>query len=141
MKPAIRTQIDDLAELVSIETGTDCSNLPDLTRQEFKDETDVNKTIARFGGNTPLRQPTYGTMDYDIDLQQSLTAINKAQAACKKLPEPLRTKYYHWELLLEGMRNGQLKEDLDAHLAYEKEKNDLTNKTKEVIVPITPIKE
>lgn len=120
MKPAIRTQIDDLAEEYSQATAIDCSNLPDKTRQEFKDETDVNQILARFGVNTPMRQPIYGAVDYDMDLQQSLAAIKTAQQTADNLPKQLRDKYYHWEMLLEGMRSGQFKTDLDAYLADQK---------------------
>lgn len=138
MKPAPRTQVDDLAEEYSLLTQLDCSDFPDQTRQEFKQETNVNYILSRFGVNTPLRETAYGEIDYNMDLQQSLTAINEAQQAVRKLPEPLRDKYYHWELLLEGMRSGQLKADLDAHLA---EQTALTNTNTEVIIPITPTQE
>lgn len=141
MKPALRTQVDDLAEIYSLETNIDCSNLPDLTRQEFKDETDVNKTIARFrGGDQPMRQVQYGEMDYDMDLQQSLAAINAAQAAARKLPKPLRDKYYQWETLMGGMRSGEFKKDLDTYLADEQKKKDLT-KEKEPTIVKEPSKE
>lgn len=133
MKPAIRTQTDELQDSYSLLTALDCSNLPDMTRQEFKDETDVNKILARFGVNTPMRQPIYGAVDYDMDLQQSLAAIKTAQQTADKLPKQLRDKYYHWEMLLEGMRSGQFKTDLDAYLAEEKAKKDLTE-TKEPVI-------
>lgn len=114
--PAMRTQVDGLAEVVSLETAIDCSTMPDLARQEFKDETDVNKVLARYGVNTPLRQPEYSTVDYDMDLQQALAAIETAQEALRKLPPQLRQKYPTWETLLAGLYQGTFKTDLDAQL-------------------------
>lgn len=134
MKPAIRTQIDDLAETVSIETGTDCSDLPDLARQEFKDESDPNLILQKFGVPAQMNKPYYTSIDYDSDLQQSLIAIDTAQAAIRKLPEPLRKKYYHWEILLQGLYSGQFKNDLDEYKQKENAQKDFTNKEEPVIL-------
>lgn len=116
MKPALRTQVDDLAEEYSRLIQIDCSDMPDMTRQEFKQETDINYLISRFGANTPLRQPIYGEIDYDMDLQRALTALSDAKQAIRKLPEPIRTKYAHLHRFIQGIESGELKDDLDKHV-------------------------
>lgn len=115
MQPPIRKQTDDLQEQYSQMTAIDCSDLPDLTRQEFRDETDVNKILARYGVNAPMRQPEYSEVDYSMDLQQSLQAIKEAEDAVSKLPPSLRVKYFTWERLLDGAYNGEFKTDLATY--------------------------
>lgn len=141
MKPPIRTQSDDLQEEYSLMTALDCSTMPDLTRQEFRDETDVNHILNRYGAKAPMTPAIYAEVDYDMDLQQSLTAINTAQEAVRKLPQPLREKYYHWEMLLEGMRSGTFKTDFDAYNAEEQAKKDLTAKGPPATIQADPNKE
>lgn len=109
-----RTQVDGLNELYSQDTGLDCSDLPDLARQEFKDETDVNIVLAKFGVGS-MRQPEYGAVDYNMDLQIALESIREAERAIEKLPPELRTKYSTWERLLDGAYNGELKTDLGTY--------------------------
>lgn len=112
----IRTQIDGLNELVSIDTGLDCSDKPDVTRQEFKAETDVNNILARYGvEGIAKREPIYSEIDYNMDLQSSLEAIREAEAAIAKLPADLYVKYPTWEQLLSGAFNGSFKADLTAY--------------------------
>lgn len=120
MAIAIRTQVDELNEQYSYLTALDCSNLPDMTRQEFKDESDVNKVLARYGVNTPMREPTYMSVDYNQDLQQALDAISTAQEAIRQLPDPLRAKYGSWDRLMTGLYDGTFKTDLAAQIAKDK---------------------
>lgn len=115
MQPAIRTQVDGLNEEYSLQTALDCSNLPDMARQEFKDETDVNKVLARYGIDGLPRKPEYSAVDYDMDLQQSIEAIKEAERAIAKLPTPLREKYGTWERLFAGAYNGGVAADLKAY--------------------------
>jgi hypothetical protein len=122
MQPAIRTQVDGLNEEYSLLTGLDCSNLPDMARQEFKAETDVNIILGRYGIDGIQRPTQYAQVDYDMDLQQSLESIREAERAVMKLPPELREKYRTWEGLLDGVYNGQLKTDLATyHAAKEAE--------------------
>lgn len=117
MKPAIRTQVDELFDTYSLATAIDTQNLPDMTRQEFKDDTDVNKILQRYGVDGLPRKPEYSAVDYDLDLQTALNSIREAERALAKLPEELREKYSAWERLLAGAYSGQLKTDLDAYQA------------------------
>lgn len=120
--PAIRTQIDQLDLEYSIMTALDCSDLPDMARQEFKDETDVNKILQRYGIDGMLRKPEYGEVDYNMDLQQSIDAIRDAERAIAKLPPELREKYGTWEKLFAGAYNGGVQTDLVAY--FEKQQSD-----------------
>lgn len=115
--PAIRTQIDELNEEYSWETATDCSSLPDMARQEFKDEADVNKVLARYGVDGLQRPVEYSAVDYDVDLQQSIQAIRDAERAIAKLPPELQAKYNTWERLMGGAYSGDFKRDLDSYEA------------------------
>lgn len=110
---AIRTQADDLGPEMSIETGLDCSNDPQLTRQEFKDEADVNKLLLRYGVGLPVRTPEWGvTTDFDIDLQIALSAIHEAKQAHRDLPDNLKAKYPTWKKLLNALDRGELQLNL-----------------------------
>lgn len=115
--PAIRTQIDGLNEMYSYETALDCSDKPDLARQEFKDETDVNKVLARYGIDGMQRPVEYQQVDYDADLQQMLASIQEAERAISKLPAEIYSKYPTWEQILDGAFNGTFKADITAYYA------------------------
>lgn len=117
--PAIRTQVDGLDEEYSIETALDCSDMPDTTRQEFKDETDVNKILGRYGVNAPMRPVQYGESNFDLDLQTALQAIYTAQDAVRNLPPDLAAKYPTWTSFMEAAYSGKLRQDLDARSATE----------------------
>lgn len=133
----IRTQADGLNELYSMEVAIDCSVEPDLTRQEFKDETDVNKILARYGVEAQMRgQPQYSEIDYDMDLQQSLESIREAQRAIGKLPEELRQKYSTWERLLDGAYNGEFKADLATY--HETKKMEAEAAAKDALAAANP---
>lgn len=119
---AIRTQIDGLNEEYSFSTGLDCSVLPDMTRQEFKAETDVNQILARYGVDGIQRRPEYAEVDYNMDLQQALDSITQTERALAKLPPELLEKYGTWERMLAGAYNGSVKADLVAY--YEKQASD-----------------
>lgn len=116
-QPAIRTQIDGLDEEYSLETALDCSDRPDMTRQEFKDETDVNKILARYGVDGLPRKPEYSFVDYDTDLQSALESIREAERAIEKLPPELQAKYTTWERLMAGAYSGAFRTDLEAYQA------------------------
>lgn len=110
-KPVPRTQVDDLQDLYSDEaqlhTGTDS-----LTRQEFKDEADINKLLSRFGIGAPARPLTWGEIDYDTQLQEALHAIAAAREAHANLPAEAIAKYPNWVSLLQAIETGQLEIDL-----------------------------
>lgn len=107
-KPVTRRQgVDDSAVYTAV-TAIDCSNDIDRARQEFKADQDINTMMAKFGmmsGQTS--RPIYGETNYDLDLQNALTAIRDVKAAHGTLPEDVREKYPTWQLLLEAIENGE----------------------------------
>lgn len=87
----------------------------DMARQEFKAEADINNILKRYGVNgsaLPIRPVVYQEVDYTIDLQQAMGAIETAQDMYRKLPPSLREKYPTWQSILNGIHNGSLKIDL-----------------------------
>lgn len=111
MKPAKRTQVDDLGDEYSLETALSTSELPDLARQEYKDESDINKLLYRYGVGLVAgqRQPQWGQeVDYDLDLQTALTAVADAKRAHAGLPDNLKARYATWRELLNALESGQL---------------------------------
>lgn len=112
MKPAKRTQVDSLGDFYSAFTVIDSSTKPDMTRQEYKDETDTNKLLYRYGvGLVPGRaQPTWGQeVDFDLDLQTALGAVADAKRAWGDLPPNLKAAYPSWQQLLNALESGQLR--------------------------------
>lgn len=115
MVPAERTQVDGLEDEYSLLTGTD-TGTDTATRQEMKDESDINILLARFGVNTPIRGGLdYGAeIDYNMDLQQALGAIESARRANTAVPEELREKYPTWREVLNGAETGEYQKDLQT---------------------------
>lgn len=106
-KPAERQQHDGYQDVYSAAAAINCSTQPDPTRQEFKQETDVNFILNRFG--IPIANGTFGReIDYTIDLQNALAAIAEARQSHRRLPPDLRTRYPTWQSLLNALDSGDL---------------------------------
>lgn len=104
----IRSQADDLGDSVSLETGVSFTGETIITRQEFKEEADINILLHRFGVDQPTRNPTWGaTIDNSIDLQSALTAVNAAKNANFNVPEELRSTYPDWKAVLSATESGE----------------------------------
>lgn len=114
MHPPIRQQSDIInQDTYSLAAGTDCSDMPDMTRQEFAQEADINYILGRFGiGDAPTRQPVYGDQDFDLDLHAGMIAIGEAQRAFVQLPPELHDKYRDTKGMLDAMNSGELARDL-----------------------------
>lgn len=114
MHPAtksIASAIADFREEVSI----DFTNAGDATRQEFKQEADINWILTRFavsGVTPPQRTPVYGDRDFDIDLHTGYIAMGDAQRAFNRLPPLLREEYKSYLGLLDAVHNGTFKDAL-----------------------------
>lgn len=80
----------------------------DHTRQEFKDESDINYMLSKFGVTQPRNAPMYGTWDDSIDLQNALAAVEEARVGYRTLPEELRKKFGSMEELLSAVNRGDL---------------------------------
>lgn len=83
----------------------------DPTRQEFKDEVDVNNILARHGVlQLTNKMPIIGAeIDYSIDLQMGLEMVDSIQAAWQQLDPGIRQKYPSYQELLWAMERGDIK--------------------------------
>lgn len=80
----------------------------DRARQEFKDETDVNVILRRFGaGGFEVRPVQYGIQETDLELQTVYAAAAVAEDGWLKLPEHVRKRYSGWPELLSAVEAGQ----------------------------------
>lgn len=107
MHPATRKQTDN-HDKASRDSGISFVGTEDRTRQEFRDEADLNILLKRFGVGNNQRPLTFGEVDYTIDFQQALSAINDARDAWRKLPPAVRDRYPTWRDLLNATESGSL---------------------------------
>lgn len=109
---AIRTQVDGLnnyySDLSGIDTGPDTP-----TRQEFKDEADINYILRNYGA-LPTQKTDWGAHDYTLDLQQAIHAMEEASAAATMVPDELKSKYPTLMHVMNGTQNGEYEKDLYA---------------------------
>lgn len=102
---------------------------PSATRQEFKDEADINKLLNRFGVHS-LRPVSYGDYDYDVDLQTALDAIEKAERGYDRLPPELKEKYPNWDAVIlalaDGAKTTEIRELLEGKQPPKQEKENAT---------------
>lgn len=109
----VRTQSDTLGDTMSRESALDCSTDRDMTRQEFKEETDINVLLKKFGLNQQSRPLIYGEYDYTVDYQQALQSVEEARRAYMRMPQEIRDKYPNTKSMLDGMATGALAKDLE----------------------------
>ncbi|AXH77600.1 MAG: internal scaffolding protein [Microviridae sp.] len=68
-----------------------------LTQQQFKEESDINTIVKRFGltGELPVneRMPISGDFTGVTDFQSALNAVTQAQQAFNDLPAELRYRF------------------------------------------------
>lgn len=109
-------------EQMTDESSLDCGNLPDLARQEDKQKTDINYQLKMFGMD-PFgpRIPQFGTVDYNLDLQNAMHATADARSAWKTLPAALQQKYGSWIDLLAAAKKGEL-DNIDLKTGLDKTK-------------------
>lgn len=112
MQRSERTQADDEQEYYSELSGLDCSNLPDMARQEFKDEADTNKLLARYGVGVPQKPVTFSEAAFNMDLQQALEALNTARTAYHQMSPEIRQAYPTWRRLLDALQSGKVVFDM-----------------------------
>lgn len=107
-----------------------------LTRQEFKEDTDINILLARFGVNTQVRNDMQWTeIDYTTDLQKAYAALDAAKRADTGVPPELRDKYPNYLALMSGIERGEYQKDL-ADLANQrgeqKKREELQKRTTDI---------
>lgn len=94
----------------------DFTDSRDVTRQEFKDDADVNIILDRFGVDSfAKRQPRYDEIDYNTDLQSALNTLITVQEGWDRLPDDIKARYPDWRTVVQLMAEGTPpKELLDA---------------------------
>lgn len=69
------------------------------TRQEFKDEADINNIVRRFGltGELPknVRMPTYGDFTGLADFHQAMNAVVAAEESFDRMPADVRARFHN----------------------------------------------
>lgn len=107
MQPPTKDQADIGLDNVTLDASAKPGN-PDMARQEFKEEADINYMLSRFGITQPRGTPTYGEWDDTIDLQSALQSVSDARSAFNQLDKTLRDKFPRMEDLLVALENGSL---------------------------------
>jgi hypothetical protein len=101
-----RSKIDNLDD-VTKDSGLFCDPDEDMTRQEFKDEADINKVMARHG---ILPRPVqYGEWNFDEDLTSSVQARQEVDEAYSALPAEVRSLYPDMGSVWAAIASGALK--------------------------------
>nr|QJB19266.1 MAG: internal scaffolding protein [Microvirus sp.] len=79
------------------QVGLDCSADKGKTRQDMKDECDINLILKGFGVtgrmDHVMRTPGEYGFASSIDLQESLAIVQKADAVFNELPSQLRRRF------------------------------------------------
>lgn len=118
---SMRSQADNLGDAMSDLSMIWFDQDETQTKQEFKEEADINYLLTRFGANAQQKPVEWGQeVDYSLDLQTALDAMTAAQATTKQVPPELISKYPTWRHVLAGVESGQYEYDL-KELATRKE--------------------
>lgn len=107
MHPPTKDQADIGVDNPSID-ASDSEENPDMARQEYAQEADVNYMLSRFGITQPRGAPTFGEWDDSIDLQIALESVREARRGFNTLPKELREKFGTLEEFLTAVDNGSL---------------------------------
>lgn len=93
----LRAQYAYDADEVSRETGLVCDASEDMALQSFKEETDINTIVKRFGltGEMPqaLKLPTVGDFTGVTDYQSAMNLVIAAESGFRELPAELRKRF------------------------------------------------
>lgn len=85
-------------DAASAKSGTEAGG-DSMTQQEFKEESDINVLVRRFGltGDWPqdLRMPQSGDFSEVTDFQDAMNAVVRAQEEFMKLPGEMRARFYN----------------------------------------------
>lgn len=135
----IRTQYEtpDTQFDFSKQSGIDCSKDPGPTRQEFKDEADINVLLSKFGVNQQSRPLQFGEQDFTMDLQQAIIAVDESRNAYTRLSPDIQEAFPSWQKFVNGLATGEVakhiqkktderakaKERREAHAELTKEQN------------------
>lgn len=95
----LRTGYNYDRDSVSRETGTSCVGSKDVAQQQFKDETDINEIVRRFGltGEIPgdFRPPQSGDFTEVVDFHTAMNVIRSAEESFMTIPAKIRERFAH----------------------------------------------
>jgi len=98
-KVFLRTGYNYDVDEVSRETALQCDPEKSVTQQQFKEETDINTIVKRFGltGTVPLnyKPPLSGDFTEVSDFHSAMNAVREAEEAFMMMPAALRKKFNH----------------------------------------------
>jgi phage internal scaffolding protein len=94
--PFLRTPYNYDRDVVSDESGLACPE-PTLAQQQFRDETDINTILERFGRTgeliVPVSVPEFGDYTEVGDYHSAMNMIIEAQSAFDALPARIRKEF------------------------------------------------
>lgn len=114
--PFLRSGFNYDRDQVSDETGLACPADESMTQQQFKEESDINEILRRFGitGELPEnpRLPQSGDFTGITDFKTAMDAIAAAQSGFMELPADLRARFKNDpQQLLEFLENDKNKDE------------------------------
>lgn len=84
-------------DTASLEAGLDCSNDPSKTQQQFREDSDINTIVRRFGltGQLPenASAPAYGDFDEVLTYHDAMNMVRRADEAFMALPADVRYRF------------------------------------------------
>lgn len=93
----LRTPYNYDMEAASNETAIACDPEEGMTQQQFKDETDINEIVRKFGltGELPenFRPPQSGDFTEVMDFKTAMNAVRAAEESFMQMPADLRYKF------------------------------------------------
>lgn len=96
MKTFLRTEFNYDTNEASIESGIECKD-ESKTKQSFKEESDINTIVKRFGltGQLPegVKAPTYGDFTEVMDFHTAMNAVAAAGEAFDRMPAEIRARF------------------------------------------------
>lgn len=106
--------LDDLAKIAAKEVRCElvCPVEEDMTRQEFKDECDVNHILRQHG--YVVRPVNYGEYDFDSDLTGQMQSRSVFQMWYDSAPADVREAYPDLGSFLAAFGSGAFKTGLEV---------------------------
>lgn len=96
--PFLRTPYNYDMNAAGDESALQCKDKT-RTQQQFKEETDINTIVERFGisGKLPdnIRMPTYGDFTDTFDFQSSMNAVRQATESFMMMPAAVRARFHN----------------------------------------------
>lgn len=94
--PMVRTPYNYDGDAVSRETGLACAD-PTRAQQQFKDDSDINTIVKRFGltGQLPdnVRTPVEGDFTSVSDYHTAMNVVRRSQEAFMEMPADVRARF------------------------------------------------